>query len=376
MMMWREGTVQREIRRWGDAVEYEVALKSHAEQEVVTARALAYLPQVGEAQIGDRVLLSASAVARGLGTGGYMLIVAIPDRLPADPPPQLGHIVKARYTPSQFMVQGVDEQESPWHEVLAEADSIHGMPVIGADLHSAVPAIAWVIAQLRPGTRVAYIMNDGGALPAWFSMAGVQLREAGLILGTITCGQAYGGELEAVNVYSALLAARLVWNADVAIVAQGPGNLGTGTKWGFSGVNVGEALNAASILGGQPIAALRCSNADKRGRHFGISHHTLRVLEDIVTAQCAVPVPEFCGDDALSAKLSADQEFSAAFGAGVTSITGHQNLVLSSVPTSGFTAMLRDCPIALRTMGRDLDGDPASFLAAAAAGAYAARCVK
>ena len=30
-----------------------------------------------------------------------------------------GHLVKARYTPLQAMVQGVDEQDSPHHDLLA-----------------------------------------------------------------------------------------------------------------------------------------------------------------------------------------------------------------------------------------------------------------
>ena len=36
----------------------------------------------------------------------------------------------------------------------------------------------------------------------------------------------------------------------IAVVAQGPGNLGTGTRWGFSGVQSGEAVNAVGTLGG------------------------------------------------------------------------------------------------------------------------------
>lgn len=368
MMMWREGTVLRENRRWGQAIEYQVRV-AH-DPEIREAKALAYLPQVGEARIGDRVLLSTAAVARHLGTGGYLLIVAIPERLPADPPPARGHIVKARYTPSQFMVQGVDEQESPWHEQMAHADSLSGMPVIATDLHSALPAIAYTIARLRPGTRVAYVMNDGGALPAWFSMAGARLRELGLIHGTITCGQAYGGELEAVNVYTGLLAAKLVWHADIAIVTQGPGNLGTGTKWGFSGVNVGEALNAAGTLGGRPIAALRCSNADKRGRHYGISHHTMRVLEEVVWKDCAVPSMDYAETDELTGLL--EPAFRAAVAQDLARLAVRKNLAIKPISTAGLSDILRTSPVPLRTMGRGLESDPASFLAASVAGSYAA----
>ena len=72
------------------------------------------------------MLLNTTALDRGLGTGGYALVVALPDRLPADPPPGPGHLVKARYTPLQAMVLGVDEQDSPHHEVLRDADDLAG----------------------------------------------------------------------------------------------------------------------------------------------------------------------------------------------------------------------------------------------------------
>src|SRR5699024_11447822 len=62
--------------------------------------------------------------------------------------------------------------------------------------------------------------------------------------------------------------------ADVTIVSQGPGNLGTGTGWGFSGVQSAEALHAAAVLGGQGVATLRVSEADERERHRGLSHHS------------------------------------------------------------------------------------------------------
>ena len=73
--------------------------------------------------------------------------------------------------------------------------------------------------------------------------------------------------------HSALLAAKHVAGVDVAIVAQGPGNLGTGTRWGFSGVQAGEVLNAAAVLaaGRWP----RCgSPALTRGNGTGASRTT------------------------------------------------------------------------------------------------------
>ena len=79
-------------------------------------------------------------------------------------------------------------------------------------------------------------MTDQGALPLAFSRQVAQLRDAGLLAGTVTVGQAFGGDLEAVTVHSGLLAAHLALRADLVVVTQGPGNLGTGTRWGFSGV--------------------------------------------------------------------------------------------------------------------------------------------
>src|SRR5690349_11474646 len=258
-----------------------------------SVRALAYPALVGSPRVGDRVLLNVTALEAGLGTGGYALVVAIPDRLPADSDIS-GHIVKSRYTPLQVMTESADEQGSKYHELLESADSLDGMPVVVADLHSALPAIlaglfyaSSATSLTRDGSekfstpaaagfpRVAYVMTDGGALPAWFSRTIAGLREADWLAATITTGQSFGGDLETVTVHSGLLAARHAVGADVAVIAQGPGNLGTGTRWGYSGVAAGEAVNAAATLGGRPVASLRVSFADPRDRHQGVSHHSL-----------------------------------------------------------------------------------------------------
>ena len=160
-------------------------------------RALAYTAMVGAPRPGERVLLNASALLRGLGTGGLAFVVARPDDLPADPPSGPGHIVKARYTPMQQMLLAVDEQDSPHHAELAEADDLGGMPVVVADLHSAVPAVLAGIRAVYPGARVAYVMTDGGALPVAFSRAVAGLADAGWLAATVTVGQAFGGDHEA-----------------------------------------------------------------------------------------------------------------------------------------------------------------------------------
>jgi hypothetical protein len=201
-------------------------------------------------------------------------------------------------------------------------------------------------------------MQDGGALPAWFSRTCAGLREAGWLAGTVTTGQSFGGDLEAVTVHTGLLAARHVLRADVIVVTQGPGNLGTGTRWGFSGVAAGEAVNAVAALAGRPVACLRVSDADPRERHRGVSHHSLTAYGRVALARADVVVPDLPG------------EFGARVAADAAPLAARHDLV--TVSTAGLAQALAACPVPLSTMGRGLDADRAYFLAAAAAGRHAA----
>jgi len=360
MVRWRSGTVTALRRAWHGAVELDVTL---ADGDPV--RALAYPALVGQPRPGDRVLVNVGALMMGLGTGGYAMVVALPDRLPADPvgpgtSRDAGHLVKARYTPLQPILLGADEDASPHRAALAEADDLNGMPVVTAYLHSALPAIVAGVHADVPRARVAYIMTDGGALPAWFSRTLHGLH--GELVGTVTVGQAFGGDLEATNVHSGLLAARYALKADVAVVAQGPGNLGTGTRWGFSGVAVGEAVNATATLGGRPVGSLRISAADPRKRHQGLSHHSVTAYGRVALAAADLVVP-----GGLSPALATQVESALAV------MDGRHRIV--HVHVDGLDAALRAAPVTLSTMGRNLDADHAYFLAAAAAGRHAAALI-
>ena len=134
MIRWRRGEVSAVRRQWQGATELEVTIAG------TPVRALAYPELTGRPEPGDQVLLNTGALDLGLGTGGYALVVAVPDRLPPDPQGP-GHLVKARYTPLQATVLGADEQGSAHHDTLREADSLDGIPVVIADLHSALPAV-------------------------------------------------------------------------------------------------------------------------------------------------------------------------------------------------------------------------------------------
>jgi hypothetical protein len=374
VITWRNGTVSGTRREWPGAIELDVSVDGTPARRV---RALAYPALTGRPQPGDRVLLNTTALDLGLGTGGYALVIAIPGRLPPDPA-LTGHLVKARYTPLQATVAGADEQGSPHHDVLRDADDIAGMPVVVADLHSALPAVLAGArdpaersvagspppGQAAPGRtpRVVYVMQDGGALPAWFSRTCAGLKDAGWLAATVTTGQSFGGDLETVTVHTGLLAARHVLGADIAVVAQGPGNLGTGTRWGFSGVAAGEAVNAVGALGGRPVASLRVSGADPRERHRGVSHHSLTAYGRVALARADVVVPGLPGE--LGTQVAAE----AAALADRHAVIG--------VAVDGLEAALRACPVRLSSMGRGLDEDLAYFLAAAAAGRHAGRLLR
>ena len=349
MIRWRRGVVTALGRAWPGALELTAVLP-----DGTAVPSLAHPPLVGTPEVGDVVLLNVAALDLGLGTGGLALVVALPDRLPpdADPP---GHLVKARYTPLQAVVRGADEQGSPTHELLAGGEPLPppGAPVVVADLHSSLPAVVAGVLAARPGTRVAYVMTDGGALPLWLSRTVAAL--APTLVGTVTVGQAFGGDLEAVSLHSGLLAAVHVLGAEVVVVTQGPGNLGTGTAWGFSGVAAGEAVNAAAAVGARPVAALRMSQADPRERHRGVSHHSRTAYGRVALAPADVVVP-------VTARALVDP----------ADFTRHR---LVEVDEEGLLDVLRPWSGLLSTMGRALADDPLAFVAAAAAGRHAAGLV-
>lgn len=321
--------------------------------------ATAYPELSGPCSAGERVLCNTTAVELGLGTGGEHFIVARAGKGVMVDDASGGHIMKLRYTPLQRDVLAVEEPGSPHHEAMRGVRSLGGMPVVCCGLHSQVPIVAASIKGAEPAARVVYVMTDEAALPMALSRLVSDMRDAGLVDGTVTSGQAFGGGLEAVNLYSALLAARHVMKADFAIVAIGPGMPGTATQFGHSGVAQGQAINAAASLEGRAIAALRLSFADPRPRHVPVSHQTLTALSSVALAPAVVAVPALGHSEAerVDAALEAG---------GVWRL--HQRY---DAPPAALPDMRG---VEVRTMGRSVEEDPAFFFAAAAAGAAAASC--
>ncbi len=321
--------------------------------------AIAYPDLTGPVTVGDTVVLNTTAVALGLGTGGTHFVMAVEGRDAVDDdddPP--GRVMKARYTPVQTAVRSVEETD---RESLERSPGLAGTPVVCAPLHSMIaPAAAG--ARVAGAERVVYVMTDGAALPGPLSRLVGDLRGAGLLDAWVTCGQAFGGDLEAVTVWTGLLAARELGGADVIVVADGPGNLGTDTTWGTTALGSGHALNAAATLGGRPVPALRVSFADDRARHRGVSHHSVTILREICTAECNVPVPVLEDGDQRAAV------WDALRAAGLPE--RHQLVEVDGRPG---IAGLADRGVDVRSMGRGPIDDPAFFLAAGAAGVLAAR---
>jgi hypothetical protein len=317
---------------------------------------------------GERVLLNTTAVELGLGTGGLDFVICSLDRTELSEPSP-GHIMKLRYTPHQLPVLAVEAPESAYHEGLRQFESLDECPVVCAELHSQLPAICygahWGLKSegWSRDPHVVYIMTDGASLPLALSRLAPRLKALGLVQTIITCGQAFGGDYEAVNLYSALAAARTVCAADLIVVAQGPGAVGADTPLGFSGVEQGTAINAAGSLGGIPILAPRIGFGDSRKRHHGISHHTLTVLQRVALAPALIPLPRLPESEFAAIKAALD-----AIGAEEL----HQTVVVAADPAF---AEFRTLDIGATTMGRTVDQEPAFFLAGIAAGLLAAQVV-
>lgn len=302
------------------------------------SRAFALTQLTGPVGAGDHVVVNTTAVDLELGTGGWHVVHWNLDRRPwRETGP--GHLMKLRYTSLQSDT-GAAEEHGP-----EPSTDLASMPVIVAGLHSQVPVLAAVLAAHRPGIRIVYVMTDGGALPLALSDVVAGLRERSLLHGTITTGHAFGGDLEALNVPSALTLARTRLEADVTIVAMGPGVAGTGSRLGFTGLEAAPILDAAAWLQGRPILCLRCSEADPRPRHRGISHHSRTVL-DAVRSEIDIAVPP-------SLEPLTDRH------------RWHRR------EPGPVREILADADLHIRSMGRGIDDDPLFFDATAVAAVLA-----
>lgn len=346
--------------RWGEVKEI-ISEKSNLTELLVEVegrigRAVNYPDLTGKIAVGDRVILNTTAVDLNLGTGGKHFVILIKDREERDLSGS-GHIMKMRYTPWQIKCLTVEERDSPYHQTIKNFVSLEGMPVIVGSLHSMLPlALAGYYSGGGRGKTV-YLMTDGGALPLAFSQLVHKLKEKGLLNTTITVGHAFGGDLEGVNVYTGLIAAKEVVKADLILVMMGPGVVGTGTPYGFTGIEQGEIVNSVNILGGRAIAIPRISFSDSRDRHYGISHHTLTALGKVALSPALIPLPKLTGEKRKLVWQQLEQ-------AGITS--KHQVIEIDEDEKA--LNLLKNLDISVTTMGRDQDEEKEFFQTCIGAG--------
>jgi hypothetical protein len=296
-------------------------------------RAYVLTDLIGDVQVGDALVLNTTAVDLGLGTGGWHVghWNLSRDHLERPGP---GHIMKLRYTSLQVDT-GAAEEDDPDREA-----ELGGLPVVVCDLHSQMGVIAAVFKHLSPGHRLSYVMTDGASLPMALSDLVAGLVDRDVLDGTITAGNAFGGDLEAVTVASALNLAVSRQDAQAVIVAMGPGIVGTGSRLGNSGLEVASIVDMVAALGADPIVALRVSSGDPRARHRGVSHHSLTALS-LCNARASVAVAD------------------------AVDLGAHDVEVVEVPPVA---QILDDLGVHITTMGRDQAEDPDFFAAAACAG--------
>jgi hypothetical protein len=312
----------------------------------------------GSVGVGDRVVINTTAVDLKLGTGGldYVLWNLGHERQQTD---SGGHIIKIRYTPWQLDTLTAESVESSHHQALEHAASLDGMPVVACGLHSQLAPAAAMLKRLDPDLRIAYLMTDGGALPMAQSDLVATLKGRGLLDATITCGHAFGGDYECVNVFSGLVTASELAGADVTLVAIGPGIVGTSTLLGHTGMEQGQVISAAAALGGRPIAVLRISFADERLRHTAVSQQTIAALRFGALARCSIAVPD----------LEIEQLTQVMESLTLSGLTEMHDVTI--VDAWETVAALEQFDLAPTTMGRSVSEDLHFFEAAGAGGLLA-----
>ena len=356
MKGYERATVTEIIETRDDLVRLTVSIDDQAIPAVGFPQAL------GEVALGDRLIVNTAGIELGLGTGGEAFVLWNLDG-PGPKGDLPGHIVKMRYTPWQLPVLSVEAPESPHHEALSDAESLGGCPVVVCTLHSQVAGTVAGIKASRPAARVGYLMTDGAALPMAWSNLVHDLKGAGLVDVTCTSGHAFGGDLEAVNFYSGLIALREIGRCNAIVVAMGPGVVGTGTALGFTAMEQGAILDAVSTLGGRSFACLRVSFIDRRERHRGISHHSLTTLRVAAREPTTAVLPIL--SEAHHLRLSEQWHSSEA--------SSRHSLVFGDGDAG--VRLLRAKGLQPRSMGWSMDEAPELFLAAAAAGDLAAEWI-
>jgi hypothetical protein len=300
--------------------------------EVDGTPTIAYPRLTGPVEIGDDVVVNVQARELELGSGGFDVLYVNLTRGLHAAPERDAHVMTLPYTPLQSAARHVEEDG-------ALADTLDGMPVVCCSLHS---QLAPVCAGLGRRVRIAYVQLGGGSLPVSISDTVRALKDGGLLEVAVAVSPCLDGDVQAVTP-----AAALAWCAgrgvDIVVCGIGPGIVGTGSLLGHGGLAAAYAADTAAALGGTPILAVRASEADRRDRHRGVSHHVRAILalsaaDPVIAWPRGLEAPEW-----LAPREEVDVE--------------------------GWHESCARLPVS--HMGRGLDDDPCFFMCAFAAGELA-----
>ena len=329
MLVLREGEVVELLRLDGGEQRVVVDVPGRGPRPASADVAL-----VGEALLGDRVIVNTEAADLQLGSGGFDIVHVNLTRGLDGEGVAGAHVMKLNYSSLQHAVLPVEDGE----------DALPPEKPVGVCfLHAQLAPFAWAFAQAKPEAKLGFVQGSGGALPGSHSRTVLELRERGLLSGAISAGSSYGGEAEAVTLAGAISHGLGTLGWDAAVCAPGPGIIGSGSRLGHGGMAALDAAHTALAFGCPVAVAPRMSQGDLRGRHQGCSHHTQTVLE-LLLKPVAVAAPRG------AANL-------------IEPGCGHR-VVEIDTDLDGY----RESGLPSSTMGRSIDEDPVFFEAALAGG--------
>jgi hypothetical protein len=311
--------------------------------------AIAYPELTGPLEPGDEVIVNVEALDLGLGSGGFDLLVANLSRGLGLATQEDAHVMKLNYTPIQHAVHPIEDG-------LERVEQGTPPPAAVLPLHGQLAVAAFAFSERAPGKRLGYVQSEGGALAGWLSDSAADLLGRGLIADHVTVAPCFGGRREAITLEGALHAGaeRLGWEA--AMVAPGPGILGSASALGHGGLAALHSAHSALALGGEVVLAPRISSGDQRPRHRGLSHHT-RAVMSLLLRPVTVAIPDGISDASRRALENAARE------------TGHET---EEVGVGDLVEAFLGSGLPATTMGRSFAEDEDFFRAGLAGGAILA----
>ncbi len=319
-------------------------------------KAMLYLHITPRAEVNDEIIVNVTSTELKLGTGGMDIVTNVIRSLPKEDFAPNGHIMKARYLPNQLSVLAVEAQESKYHDLFTKGFSLNGKNILIGELHSMIPICFWAMDFLKKDGNMVVIISDEASIPLTVSNH-IRTLKKDKRFSTITIGQAFGGTYEAINLQTALQFASDKLHGDIIFVTLGPGVVGSGTYYGFSGIEQASWANIIGRLNGVPVWIPRLSETDERKRHQGISHHTYTPLTEFTYTKSVLPLPTITGR--MIKKINKQvEEIQKQHSVQWMAIEPLEQVINHCLISS---------PVPLKTMGKQYEDDPIFFLGVASA---------